>query len=1074
MEKPLHVFLLILVLYVLQSTSATKFSSSRESLAHDDECSMLFQFKEHISINHSASSDPHAYPKFASWKLNRSDCCLWDGVECSGKSSGHVIGLDLSSSFLYGPIKSNNSLFNLIHLRTLNLADNDFQFSQIPSGIGRLLHLANLNLSYSLFRGQIPNEITQLTQLVSLDLTGNPLKLQALSFKNLVQNITDTLRELILSGVNIDSEVPHILTNTSSITSLVLRDCGLRGEFPTGIFHLPMLQHLDMRGNHDLSGYLPKFHSKSQLKDLILAETNFHGMLPTSIGNLMHLNQLDVSGCNFSGPLPGSISNLTQLTLLKLDHNRFWGRIPSLVSLSKLSYLILSSNEFDGRNLSAWLGKLPNLLYLDLKLNNLSCEIPSSIGNQTQLRQLYLNNNNMVGEIPSSLANLTHLTDLILGFNDFTGRIPSLESLSNLNVLYLSLNNFDRWKLPDWLGKLNKLTYLQLVAVNLYGEIPSSIFNLTQVEDLLLSSNQIEGRVPPFPSTMTKLTSLILQKNQLKGPIPRSFLNLHNLEEIVLNDNNMNTTVEVDIFLGLRNLKILTRGGNRITLSVMTNITSDKLPKFEILRLESCNLKVFPDFLRFQDQLQEVYLDDNKIDGLIPKWIGNISKETLQTLSFSKNSLIGFEQHWPVLPWVGLRLLDLSHNMLHGSIPVPSSTTMNYVVSNNKLSGKIPPSICDLHSLQLLDLSFNNISGSIPPCLEKLNSSLLVLNLRGNKLQGTIPNAFSNGSKLLMINLSENQLEGKIPRSLENCASLQILDLGNNRMEDMFPFWLGALSDLQVLILRFNKFHGALKIPSKTKFTFSKLRIIDLSFNSFSGDLPHQYFKDWSAMKETEENAAYMQANVNIFGEKYFWLGNYSYSMNMTNKGVKTEYEKILNIFIAVDLSSNKFQGEIPEAIKALSNLQLLNLSNNELSGTIPSSMGNLTNLESLDLSSNKLSGKIPQALVQLNFLAFINVSFNKLTGPIPQGGQFNTFLNMSYMGNSALCGDPLSKDCGDPKASERPTISSAEATWSDFPSGFDWVFIVTGVASGLVIGVLFGGHLTIGCYKWFLKRFRK
>nr|KAJ0196966.1 hypothetical protein LSAT_V11C700381180 [Lactuca sativa] len=290
----------------------------------------------------------------------------------------------------------------------------------------------------------------------------------------------------------------------------------------------------------------------------------------------------------------------------------------------------------------------------------------------------------------------------------------------------------------------------------------------------------------------------------------------------------------------------------------------------------------------------------------------------------------------------------------------------------------------------------------------------------------------------------------------------------------MFPFWLGALSDLQVLILRFNKFHGALKIPSKTSSTFSKLRIIDLSFNSFSGDLPHQYFQDWSAMKETKQNAAYMQANVDILGERYIWLGNYSYSMNMTNKGVKTEYEKVLNIFIAVDLSSNKFQGDIPEAIKALSNLQLLNLSNNELSGTIPSSMGYLTNLESLDLSSNKLSGKIPQALVQLNFLAFLNVSFNKLIGPIPQGGQFNTFLNMSYMGNSALCGDPLSKDCGDPKVSERPTISSAEGSWSDFPSGFDWVFIVSGVASGLVIGVLFGGHLTTGCYKWFLKRFRK
>ena len=29
------------------------------------------------------------------------DCCLWDGVECN-KNTGHVIGLDLGSSYLYG------------------------------------------------------------------------------------------------------------------------------------------------------------------------------------------------------------------------------------------------------------------------------------------------------------------------------------------------------------------------------------------------------------------------------------------------------------------------------------------------------------------------------------------------------------------------------------------------------------------------------------------------------------------------------------------------------------------------------------------------------------------------------------------------------------------------------------------------------------------------------------------------------------------------------------------------------------------------------------------------------------
>ncbi|XP_024966107.1 receptor-like protein 9DC3 [Cynara cardunculus var. scolymus] len=173
------------------------------------------------------------------------------------------------------------------------------------------------------------------------------------------------------------------------------------------------------------------------------------------------------------------------------------------------------------------------------------------------------------------------------------------------------------------------------------------------------------------------------------------------------------------------------------------------------------------------------------------------------------------------------------------------------------------------------------------------------------------------------------------------------------------------------------------------------------------------------------------------------------------------EYEKIIDIFIAVDLSSNKFRGKIPESIQSLGGLRLLNLSNNELSGVIPSFMGNLTLLESLDLSRNKLSGKMPRELTQLNFLAFLNVSYNNLTGHIPQGPQFNTFLNTSYTGNLALCGDPLSKKCENSEASKPPALSLHEDTDSNFPNRVDWVVILSGVGSGLVIGLLIGNHLT-------------
>lgn len=68
----------------------------------------------------------------------------------------------------------------------------------------------------------------------------------------------------------------------------------------------------------------------------------------------------------------------------------------------------------------------------------------------------------------------------------------------------------------------------------------------------------------------------------------------------------------------------------------------------------------------------------------------------------------------------------------------------------------------------------------------------------------------------------------------------------------------------------------------------------------------------------------------------------------------------MLDFFISIDLSDNKFHGEIPSTIWDLQSLVMLNLSINNFIGFISSSFRNLKQLESLDLSSNKLSGKIP------------------------------------------------------------------------------------------------------------------
>ncbi|MCH98949.1 receptor-like protein kinase [Trifolium medium] len=106
------------------------------SKCHDDESHALFQFKEGFTIKKSASWNHLGYPKTAFWNTS-TDCCSWDGIKCD-EHTDHVIHIDLSSSQLYGTMDANSSLFRLVHLRVLNLADNDFNYSQIPSKIGEL------------------------------------------------------------------------------------------------------------------------------------------------------------------------------------------------------------------------------------------------------------------------------------------------------------------------------------------------------------------------------------------------------------------------------------------------------------------------------------------------------------------------------------------------------------------------------------------------------------------------------------------------------------------------------------------------------------------------------------------------------------------------------------------------------------------------------------------------------------------------------------------------------------------------------------------------------------------------
>ena len=440
-------------------------------------------------------------------------------------------------------------------------------------------------------------------------------------------------------------------------------------------------------------------------------------------------------------------------------------------------------------------------------------------------------------------------------------------------------------------------------------------------------------------------------------------------------------------------------------------------------------------------------------------------------VNFSHNFLTGFDQHLVNFPWPQLKVLDLSSNKLQPFPPILPRSTLIYSVANNMLKGEISPFICNPSSLYTLDLSNNKFRGVLPACLSNFKNSLSVLNPRGNNFRGMIPQLCTKGSRMKMIDLSENEFTGILPRSLSNCTMLEILNVGSNHFNDVFPSWLETLPELRILILRHNGFYGLVGYPTGT-FSAPKLHILDLSANNFTGKLPFEYFRSLKSMRKVDANNFTPMQAFKIFRFGGFLLREfYPYSIKIINKGNELVYPKIMEIFSAIDLSSNKFNGNIPEFIGNFEGFQLrmFNLSNNNLTSHIPSSLGNLTTLESLDLSQNKLSGQIPEQLKQLTFLKSFDISNNQLTWPIPHGEQFNTFDSSSFEENLGFCGSPLKKKCEDLEPSSLPTSSIGDGQNSWFHIEFDWKIIILGYGSGLVIGVL-GNIVAEKNQHWFVK----
>ncbi|KAL5990936.1 hypothetical protein ACLOJK_011841 [Asimina triloba] len=958
----------LLLLFFSSFATATSNNSRQQSCAHDH-FSALLQLKRGFRFHPFYSTT-----NLSSWTPHNRDCCSWEGIGCdrgltatATASHDHVTHLDLGEFYILGRIDF-QSIFSIRSLKKLSLAYNLFDPCPIPPGLTHLTSLTHLNLSNANFYGKIPSSIGHLTSLVSLDLSCSP------DFFYLDED------GFFSNSCHWKLEIPSIeqlVQKMSSLTELYLSWANISAEAS--------------RWSRVLPSSLPRLRSL-RLRGCLLS-----GPIHSSFSQLHFLSQLDLSNNNLSSVVPGFIANFSSLTSLELSSCRLHGSFPKdIFMLPALQTLDVSQNSLAGSSPEFPLNS--TLQYLDLSDMQFSAgRFPESLKNLNFLTALGLDNCSISGSLPSWLADLRRLESLQLAENNFSGPIPSSYGRELLNLRSISMSR-------------NQIS----------GSIPPSLFSLPLLENLALEFNQLGGELGEFQNARSsRLEILLLGKNNLQGIIPSSMFELGGLTIIYLSSNNFSGTLDLSLFANFQKLIHLDLSDNSFSVEAGSgNLTTASFPQLSMLNLRSCNIKEFPSVLRNQEALTYVDLSNNRIRGEIPNWIWEVGSGRLLYLNLSHNALNGIEPPFPYVSLKRLHFLDLSSNLIEGSL-VPSSTFFPRTV---------PMSICNSTFLQVLDLSDNLFSGQVPPCLGETSNVLSVLNLRRNNFSGSLPQTFKEGCSLTTIDVSGNKLEGQVPRSLPNCKMLEVINLGNNQMHDTFPFSLGILSQLRVLVLRSNKFYGPIVSPlSNPTKTFTMLQIMDLSSNDFTGSLPSDMFWTWKAMMGESSSSS-------MFLNRSFFLGGYYQDkVTIVNKYLEMKLVKILTAFTVLDFSNNKFHGSIPSSIGDLKSLLVLNMSNNDLEGGLPASLGNVRALESLDLSHNRLSGEIPWQLSDLTFLSVLDLSQNLLVGRIPQSQQFLTFPKESFLGNLGLCGFPLPAKCEDEEVPNSPL------PWEEYESGLDW-----------------------------------
>jgi len=700
----------------------------------------LLKFKRGITSDPSGLLD--------SWQpREHPDCCRWSGVRCSNRS-GHVVGLhlrnmrfeedylnedliDIVDTAMVGQISS--SLLSLQHLNYIDLSLNNLQgpTGRLPEFLGSLKNLRYLNLSNIPFYGRVPPQLGNLSKLHHLDLSttinfvnGAPLYSTDISWLARLPS----LQYLGLGFINLTMVLDwaHVVNMMPGLRVLDLSNCWLTSANQSlpHLNNLTQIERLDLFGNsfqHPVASCW--FWNLTSLRYLRLGGTHLYGQFPHALGGMTSLQVLDFSASDGTNNpyitdggldiMTADMRNLCNLEILILSSSYMDGNITKLFeklplcNSTKLKELHLGDNDFTG-SIPNLIGRWASLLVLDLSDNQITGPIPPQIGKLNGLLSLDLSNNQITGPLPSEISMLSNLTVLYFGGNNLTGVVTheSLAGLTSLIGIDLSSNSLKIAVHPDWLPPFS-LQYAYFASCEMGPHFPTWLQSQVEIIELDISCASIFDNIPDwFGTTFSNASKVNISHNVVSGTIPTSIVDMKSLQSLYLNSNQL----------------------------------SGQLP-------------------RFPEGLHVLDISRNNLSGHLPSDFG---APYIGDLRLFSNSITGHvSQSMCQMQFLSVGILDLSNNFLEGKLTecFHSQNIWMLILSNNRFSGKFPPSLQRCTDLYILDLDSNNFNGELPMWIGNM-VNLEIVRLGHNNFSGSIPATITNLTKLLHLDLAANSISG--------------------------------------------------------------------------------------------------------------------------------------------------------------------------------------------------------------------------------------------------------------------------------------------------------------------------